>query len=126
MEQETQLALRSDLEPLCPRDNKVMKFERTSVQWKDSQGVTQTLPSYHCGYFGCSVRYEATDGYFSIIDEPDLAFFLGEPAANVFRCPRHGTWLYRTSSANNSYEWRCGLEGCDYVKSDAHGTWLRQ
>jgi hypothetical protein len=78
----------------------------------------ETLPSYHCRYLGCSVRYHPANGYFTVINEPDLPYFVDEPATNLVCCPRHGAWLYR--EAKNSAErlvLKCGIDGCDYVRS---------
>ena len=118
--------LRTGIKPLCPRDNNVMKFEKNGVRWKDEEGVAQSLSTYYCGDHGCSVRYNSRDGYFSVVDEPDIPFFLEEPAANIFRCPLHNTWLYRCQGERGSFDWRCAVANCDYVHGNAHGTWLRQ
>ncbi len=102
-----------------------MSYQENGIAWKEGpEGSVQTLDSYHCGYFGCSVRYSPAEGYFTVADTPDLPHFIDEPGANVLRCQRHGTWLYRTiaeDSEQNSakFESRCGVEGCDYCTNNA-------
>jgi hypothetical protein len=118
MEKTDKIELSHKLKPLCPRDNRLMHYESESIHWQDSAGVTQTAPSYHCGYTGCSVRYNADEGYFTVVDVPDVAYFVEEPGTNISRCPEHGTWLYRTSrsSGDDTIVWRCAIEDCDYSK----------
>ena len=52
------------LKPLCPRDSRVMHYEAKGINWKGGSGDTESMPSYHCGYTGCSVRYTPQQGYF--------------------------------------------------------------
>jgi hypothetical protein len=113
------------LKPLCPRHNRVMDYEEKGIRW--SEGTTsevQTNSSYHCNYFGCSVRYSHTDGYFTVVDTPDRPQFIEEPGANILQCPRQGSWLYRSEgdSREVSFAWRCGVEGCDYYRSGIAAT----
>lgn len=113
--------LSRSISPICPRDNRTMGYEENGIRWTEELGSeTQHASSYHCGYFGCSVRYNLTDGYFTVIDAPDLPQFIGEPGTNLVQCPRHGAWLYRSSEGDPSgrLSWRCGVEGCDYVHDD--------
>ncbi len=112
----TESVLRHDLQPLCPRDDHPMHFEAKGISWKD-HGSTEILPSYHCGFTGCSVRYDLLDGYFTVVHTPELPFFIEEPGVNVLRCPEHGTWLYRAESdrTDSRYVWRCGVDSCNYV-----------
>src|SRR5579871_2304055 len=93
-------SLNRSLKPLCSRHDHLMAYEEKGIQWSeesDSGKSLQTVASYHCGYFGCSVRYSASEGYFTVIDTPDRPHFVEEPGANIFRCTRHGGWLYRSS-----------------------------
>jgi len=116
-----------NLRPRCPRDNHVMRYEPAGIRWKDAWGRIETQPSYHCPYMGCSVRYHPEDGYFTVIYEPDLPFFVEEPATNLAQCPQHGTWLHREIEGDSDrFVLRCGVEGCDYVRSDVGGIWLRE
>src|ERR1043166_4608869 len=78
------------LRPLCSRDNRVMKYE--SAGFKANTG---DQASYHCGFEGCSVRYDATDGYYMLIGMPAHANAVDEPGVNTLKCPIHGRWLYR-------------------------------
>lgn len=113
--------LSQKLEPLCPRDNHRMRYEGKGVHWKEeADGNVHTLASYHCDFEGCSVRYNHTDGYFTVVDTPDHPFFVEEPGANILQCPRHGAWLHRSGGedSNDALAWRCGVEGCDYVRAD--------
>jgi hypothetical protein len=48
--------LSGHLKPLCSRDNHVMKYESGG-----SRANTGDRASYHCGFVGCSVRYNSTD-----------------------------------------------------------------
>ena len=112
-------ALSETLKPLCPRDNHVMRFEANGIRWKDdAESALRTVRSYHCDFEGCSVRYNHTDGYFMVVDTPDHPFFVEEPGTNILQCPRHGTWLYRCREEHSdvALAWRCGVEGCDYVR----------
>src|SRR5213082_3155465 len=82
------------LQPLCSRDNHVMKYESGG-----SRSNTGDRASYHCGIAGCSVRYNSTDGYYMLIGMPDHANAVDEPGVNTARCPIHGRWLYRAPSS---------------------------
>jgi hypothetical protein len=107
--------LSQKLEPLCPRDSHSMSYEKTSLQWKEpGTDAIHTLSAYHCGLEGCSVRYSHTDGYFTVVETPDLPYFVEEPGANVLQCPRHGTWLYQAKEESGEPTWRCGVQDCDY------------
>ena len=115
--------LSKKLKPFCPRDNHVMHFEAKSIHWSDGTDE-HTVPSYHCDFEGCSVRYNHTDGYFTVVDTPDHPFFVEEPGTNVLQCPRHGAWLYRGKDPNtgDAWAWRCGIDGCDYVHARVGGS----
>ena len=110
--------LSKKLKAVCPRDNHTMSYENNGLRWKNAaDGEAQSLSSYHCDFEGCSVRYTPTDGYFSVVETPDLPYFVEEPGANILQCPRHGTWLYESADeGDGKFAWRCGVEGCDYKK----------
>jgi len=111
------------LRPLCSRDNRVMKYE--SAGFKANTG---DLASYHCGFEGCSVRYDATDGYFMLIGMPGHANTVDEPGVNTLKCPKHDRWLYRQQNIETEagVGWRCGVEGCHYSYiADSKGDWVR-
>jgi hypothetical protein len=99
-----------------------MSFETKGISWKvlPNDKSLQTLPSYHCNFEGCSVRYDLMNGYFTVINTPYLPFFVDEPGINLFECPRHGSWLYRMENrgGDSHFAWRCGVEGCDFVRAD--------
>ena len=99
-----------------------MHYEAKGVTWKATAGAkhTETLPSYHCNFEGCSVRYDAVNGYYTVVMTPDQPFLIEEPGVNLLQCPRHDTWLYRTENqhGDSRFAWRCGVEGCDYSRSD--------
>jgi hypothetical protein len=123
MQQANTLAMSHHLTPRCPRDSHVMRYEPKGIRWRGSAGQVETLASYHCPYIGCSVRYDPANGYFTVINEPDLPYFVDEPAANLVRCPRHGTWLYR--EARNRTEdvvLKCGVDGCNYAYASQSGV----
>lgn len=107
------------LKPLCPRDDHVMHFEAEGISWNElpSDKSPQTIASYHCGFEGCSVRFDNESGYFSVVFTPDQPYFIEEPGINLLRCPEHHTWLYRCASTNSDerYQWHCGVDGCQYV-----------
>jgi hypothetical protein len=104
-------ALSTHLRPLCSRDNHVMKYESGG-----SRANTGDRDSYHCGYVGCSVRYNSTDGYYMLMGIPNHTYTIDEPGINTLKCPRHGHWLYRRENidAEPGVGWSCGVEGCDY------------
>jgi hypothetical protein len=99
-----------------------MNYDEKGIGWKEgTAGGSQSIPSYHCDYFGCSVRYTPAEGYFTVVETPDVPHFVEEPGTNIHRCPRHGAWLYRSKDdrAIPGFVWRCGAEGCDYFREDA-------
>jgi hypothetical protein len=118
----TENELSTSLDPVCPRDDHHMKYEAKGISWKaaPSDKTPQHLPSYHCNFVGCSVRYDLLNGYCTVVFTPDQPFFIEEPGVNILPCPRHGTWLYRTENRDGDthFSWRCGVEGCDYVRAD--------
>ncbi len=111
------------LKPLCPRDDHVMKYE--------SAGSTLNVehdPSYHCGFDGCPVRYDSTDGYYIVVGVDHRTYRLAEPGVNTLQCPEHGSWLYRQSDADTEAGtvWCCGVEGCQYCfHASTKGDWVR-
>jgi hypothetical protein len=116
--------LSKTLKPLCPRDRHVMRYEVHGIRWKDDvDSRVRSVPSYHCDFGGCSVRYNHTDGYFTVVDTPDHPFFVEEPGTNILQCPRHGAWLYRCRDEDvGALTWRCGVERCDYVRAEMEVT----
>lgn len=115
--------LNAKLEPLCPREDKIMRYQAIGVP-----SGTDSRPSYHCGYEGCSVRYDAADGYFTLMGAPKLMYPVEEPGVNTLRCEKHGTWLYRRRgrAKESGAAWGCGVEGCDYVaQAGTKGSWGR-
>lgn len=99
------------LRPLCSRDNHLMRYESAG-----SKANTGSHASYHCGFAGCSVRYDPADGYYMLIGMPDRANPVDEPGVNTIRCPRDHQWLYRRATLGDEpgFGWFCGVEGCDY------------
>jgi hypothetical protein len=117
MEQVNSIVMSHHLRPRCPRDSHVMSYEPRGIRWKSGTGQTETLPSYHCDYLGCSVRYDPANGYYTVINEPDVPYFVDEPAANLVRCPLHGTWLYREVQDKTGRSLlKCGVDGCTHVQ----------
>jgi hypothetical protein len=115
--------LGSHLRPLCSRDNRLMKYESAG-----SKANTGDQASYHCGFEGCSVRYDATDGYHMLIGMPGRAKAVDEPGVNTLKCPIHGRWLYRQQSIETepSVGWRCGVKDCHYgYLAETKGDWVR-
>jgi hypothetical protein len=102
-----------------------MRYEAKGIESR-SERVTHYTTSYHCNFAGCSVRYTPTDGYFTVIDMPDLPHFVEEPGANLLQCPRHGTWLFRGARKGGTklFLWKCGVEGCDYQRGDVESAGL--
>jgi hypothetical protein len=118
--QETSLRLSRDLSPLCSRHEHVMRYEDHALEWKEKfDTMSQTLSSYHCGYLSCTVHYAPSEGYFTVVDTPDIPHFIEEPGVNLFRCPQHGTWLYqsRAEADARKFVWRCGIENCKYSRA---------
>ena len=99
------------LEPLCPRDNKIMRYEASGLP-----SGTDNRPSYHCGYEGCGVRYDLVSGYFTLIGMPEQINPVEEPGVNATKCEKHGFWLYHRRDQNGEWgpEWCCGVEGCKF------------
>ncbi len=115
--------LNSHLKPLCSRDNHIMKYES-----RGSRSNVENQASYHCGFEGCSVRYNSTGGYYMLIGMPNHANPVDEPGVNTVKCPRHDHWLYRRQKvdAKPGVDWRCGVEGCDYgYNADTRGDLVR-
>ncbi len=115
--------LSSHLRPLCSRDNHVMKYE-SSGSWSNAENQA----SYHCGFECCSVRYNATDGYYMLIGMPNHANPVDEPGVNTLKCPRHDHWLYRRENidAEQGVRWCCGVEGRAYsYDANTKGDWVR-
>jgi hypothetical protein len=115
--------LSSHLRPVCSRDNHVMSYESGG-----SRANTGDRASYHCGYVGCSVRYNSTDGYYMLMGIPNHTYAVDEPGINTVKCPRHGHWLYRRKNidAEPGVGWCCGVEGCDYgMRGGLHGKQRR-
>jgi hypothetical protein len=104
--------LSSHLRPFCSRDNRVMKYEPGG-----SRANKGDLASYHCGYVGCSVRYNSTAGYYMLMGIPNHTYAVDEPGINTLKCARHDHWLYRREKidAERGVSWGCGVEGCDYM-----------
>src|ERR1041385_6801165 len=69
------------LRPLCSRENHVMKYESGS----SSSNKAGNQAAYHCGFMGCSVRYNLVDGYYMLIGMPDHANAVDEPGVNTDR-----------------------------------------
>jgi hypothetical protein len=117
------LKLSDSIEPLCPRDSRVMRYDAKGIEL--SAGEPRATSYYRCGYQGCTVCYAPSQGYFTIIETPDVPQPIEEPAVNLLQCPRHGGWLY-CAMADNLEErlvWRCGVEGCDYTRADFGPAW---
>jgi len=116
-------ALSSHLKPLCPRDNHVMTYESGGTR-----ANTGDQSSYHCGYVGCSVRYNSNQGYYTLMGMPGHTYALDEPGVNTLKCPRHKRWLYRQENnhAKPGARWCCGVEGCNYIyDASTKGDWVR-
>ena len=115
--------LDSKLEPLCPRDNKIMRYEASGLP-----SGTDNRPAYHCGHEGCNVRYDLVNGYFTLIGMPESINPLAEPGVNALKCEKHETWMYRRrdQDGESGAAWCCGVEGCDYrTQRGTKGTWVR-
>jgi hypothetical protein len=127
MQQTLSHAMSHALKPLCPRDDHPMHYEANGIQWKNELGDGQSLPSYHCGYVGCSVRYTHEQGYFTVIKTLEHPYFVEEPATNLMQCPQHGAWLYLCRDGKDSrFLWRCGVEDCSYTHADVSRLGLRE
>jgi hypothetical protein len=111
------------LKPLCPRDNHRMKYESRS-----SRSNVEDDSSYHYDFEGCSVRYDSTDGYFTLLAIDNHTYRLAEPGVNTLKCPQHDSWLYRQKNLNGEggVRWCCGVEDCDYsFNAPTKGDWVR-
>jgi hypothetical protein len=103
--------LDAKLEPVCPRDNKIMRYEASGLP-----SGTDNRPSYHCGYEGCGVRYDLLNGYFTLIGIPEQINPAEETGLNTLKCERHEAWLYRRRNEAKEWgdEWCCGVEACKF------------
>jgi hypothetical protein len=103
--------LSARLEPVCPRDNKLMRYEASGLP-----SGSDERPSYRCGYQGCSVRYDLINGYFALIGMPGRIKPAEEPGINTLKCEKHGVWLYRRRDQAKQWsdEWCCGVAGCKF------------
>jgi len=111
------------LEPVCPRDNKIMRYEASGLP-----SGTDNRPSYRCGYEGCSVRYDLANGYFTLVGMPDQINAAEEPGVNMLKCEKHGVWLYRRREQAKEWgdEWCCGVEGCKFcILACTNGSLVR-
>jgi len=118
------LELSDSIEPLCPRDSRVMRCVAEGAAWS-TENESRAIPHYRCGYQGCTVCYTPSGGYFTIVETPDVPQPIEEPGVNLLQCPRHGGWLYRGIAENQEERlvWRCGVKGCDYTRSDFGPAW---
>lgn len=109
-------ALGKELEPLCPRDNRAMRYEASSFHWVDESGnPAGAVPSYHCAYLGCTVLYNGEQGYFTVVGTPAQPYFVEEPGINRQRCPIHAAWLFRARDREDRIEWHCPVAGCSHT-----------
>jgi hypothetical protein len=125
MAQEVSLLKLSDsIEPLCPRDSRMMRYDSKGIELS-AEGQSRATPYYRCGYQGCTVCYAPSEGYFTIIETPDVPQPVEEPGVNLLQCPRHGGWLYRGTAEKQEKRlvWRCGVKGCDYTRADFGPAW---
>jgi hypothetical protein len=88
------------LRPRCSRDNHVIKHESGG-----SRANTGGQASYHCGYLGCSVRYNSAAGYHMVMGIPKHTYAVDEPGVNTLKCPRHDDWLYRERISISNMVW---------------------
>jgi hypothetical protein len=118
------LQLSDSVEPLCPRDGRVMRCDAEGTELS-VESESRATPYYRCGYQACIVCYTPSEGYFTIVDPPDIAQPIEEPCVNLLQCPRHGDWLYRGIAENQEERlvWRCGMKGCDYTRADFGPAW---
>ena len=115
--------LSRELKPLCPRDDHVMKYESSHGRLNPEHE-----PSYHCGFMGCSVRYDSNDGYYTLLSVDEHVYRLEEPGVNTLKCPVHNGWLYRRENlvTKPGVCWCCGVGNCDYRYNDrTKGDWVR-
>jgi hypothetical protein len=115
--------LDSKLEPLCPRDKKVMRYKANGLP-----SGTDNRPASCCGHEGCNVRYDLVNGYFTLIGMPERINPVGELCVNTLVCERHGTWVYRRrdQAKERGNKWCCGVEGDDFcILAGTKGSWVR-
>ena len=74
--------LGGSLEPVCPRDNKIMRYEASGLP-----SGADDRPAYRCGYQGCSVGYDLINGYFTLVGMPGHINPAEEPGVNTLKCP---------------------------------------
>ena len=93
MKETLELALSATLRPICPRHRHPMRYEAKGIRWKPAtEDHVQTMPSYHCSFEGCSVRYDHMNGYFTLVSASERPFWWKmreQPPCNV-RGMAHG------------------------------------
>jgi len=124
MQDTSLLKLNDTIQPLCPRDSYVMRYNAKGIA-SLADADPKSTPCYCCGHQECTVCYSLYDGYFTVINTPDLPEAVEEPGVNLLQCPRHDAWLYRSIAENQGDRmvWRCGVEGCDYTRADFGPAW---
>src|SRR5215467_608053 len=117
--------LSESIKPLCPRDRHVMRYDAKGIPTLGEADDDGAAPCYRCDFEGCTVRYTPVDGYFTVVEMPDLAQAVDEPGVNLLRCLRHEAWLYRAISEapGEDLVWHCGVEGCDYLRANFGPAW---
>jgi hypothetical protein len=123
------LKLNDAIESVCPRDCHLMRCHAHKTEWPTTEADASTMPCYYrCDYLGFSVRYTRYDGYFTVINTPDLPQAVDEPDVNLLECPQNHAWLYRSTALNQGDRlvWRCGVEGCDYTRADFGPAWANR
>ena len=124
MQDTSLLKLNDAVKPLCPRDSRVMHYNSKGIAGL-ADAETKISSGYRCHQEGCTVCYSLDDGYFTVVNTPDLPEAIEEPGVNLLQCPRHDAWLYRSIAENQGDRmvWRCGVEGCDYTRADFGPAW---
>jgi hypothetical protein len=124
--------LRSDIQPVCPRDNSVMVYQATYLAKTDlfHPGVIEGfLPSYGCAEPGCDARFRHTQGYFTLQGAPESPTMVPIAEVNIAKCPEHCYRLYMRarSGSEKDIAWCCAVRGCEHVQrsSDIPGSWAR-
>jgi len=125
-------ALRSDIRPVCPRDNSVMVYQETYIVKTDvfhPSVIEGFLPSYGCAEPGCDARFRHTQGYFTLQGLPESPTMVPIGGLNIAKCPKHFYRLYMRarSGTERDISWCCAVRGCEHVQnsSDKPGTSAR-
>jgi len=105
-------AINAELTPLCPRHLQPMNRVDIYVS-ADGQSAMVHTPAYKCAVEGCTVYYEAYDGYH---ERPEGAV---KPVPPAHYCRDHKLAMYVTTHAlkGSVKHYKCPHVGCSQLET---------